>query len=119
MTRKTREVPEEDEETEVPAVTGDASKGDEEEADVVEKDDVTGDASDVVAKDEEEAVVEDVSTDEAATIEDIPKKTKTVAVEEWSQLNSQPPLWTRYALIVLTWGGNCCSVQCFLGIPKT
>ena len=96
MTRKRQEVPEEDEEEEVPAVTGDASDG------VEKDDDVTGDASDAVDKDDEEAVVEDVSTDETAKTEDIPQKTKTVAVEEWSRLNSQPPLWTRYAQTVLT-----------------
>lgn len=98
MTRREEEVPEEDEETEVPAVTGDASdvvEKDDEEGDGEKDDDVTGDAPDVVEKDDEEAVVEDVSTDEAEKTEDIPKKMKTVAVEEWSRLNSQPPLWTR------------------------
>jgi hypothetical protein len=124
MTRRKQEVPEEDEETEVPAVTGDASdvvEKDDEEADVEKDDDVTGDAPDVVEEDDEEAVieeddeeavveeddeeavVEDVSTDEAGKTEDIPKKMKTVAVEEWSRLNSQPPLWTRYAQTILTW----------------
>ena len=41
-------------------------------------------------EDEDEAVVEDV-TEEVEK----PKETKTVTVEEWVHLNSQPPIWMR------------------------
>ncbi|GJE84143.1 heat shock protein Hsp90 [Phanerochaete sordida] len=41
-------------------------------------------------EDEDEAVVEDVEEEEEK-----PKKTKSVTVEEWVHLNSQPPIWMR------------------------
>lgn len=41
---------------------------------------------------EEEALVEDVKDEEEKTT---PAKMKKVTVEEWEQLNIQPPLWTR------------------------
>ncbi|KAF8639823.1 hypothetical protein AX17_001079 [Amanita inopinata Kibby_2008] len=83
FTRKTIEIPDWSEEAETEAETVDPTSSDD---DVPE----TAEVSD---KDEEEAVVEDVSNDEEK--EEASKKTKTVQVEEWVQLNSQPPLWTR------------------------
>jgi heat shock protein beta len=52
-----------------------------------------------VETDEDEAIVEDVTSDEGKK-EDKPEeppapKMKLVTVNEWSQLNAQPPLWTR------------------------
>lgn len=41
-------------------------------------------------EDDEEASVEDVEEEEEK-----PKKTKSVTVEEWVHLNSQPPIWMR------------------------
>ncbi|KAF8631941.1 hypothetical protein AX15_002109 [Amanita polypyramis BW_CC] len=78
MTRKKNEVPDEDEETNIVDSDGEISK-----------------KLDVAGSDEEEAVVEDVLTDKEEKPEEGPKKVKTVEVEEWLRLNSQPPLWTR------------------------
>ncbi|KAJ8482248.1 hypothetical protein ONZ45_g15022 [Pleurotus djamor] len=47
-----------------------------------------------VAKDEDEAVIEEVSEDKKEE-EKPPVKTKTVVVDEWKHLNSQPPIWMR------------------------
>ncbi|GLB33793.1 putative hsp90 protein [Lyophyllum shimeji] len=44
--------------------------------------------------DEDEAVVEEVS-EESEKKEPPPPKMKTVVVDEWVQLNAQPPIWTR------------------------
>lgn len=47
-------------------------------------------------KDEDEAIVEDVPSDEDKKSEGPPApKMKSIMVNEWSQLNAQPPLWTR------------------------
>lgn len=43
-------------------------------------------------EDEDEAVVEDVTEEDE---EEKPKQTKSVNVEEWVHLNSQPPIWMR------------------------
>lgn len=50
-------------------------------------------------KDEDEAVVEDVPTDDEKKTEEVPPKMKSIVVDEWVQLNAQPPLWTRYVLL--------------------
>ena len=76
MTRKKKEVPDEDEETKTVPSDNDASE-----------------SPGVAEEDVEEAVVEDVVTDKEE--KEAPKKMKTVEVEEWLRLNSQPPLWTR------------------------
>lgn len=91
-----QEVPQENE-AEVPAVNSDAFEEVPQEDEVPAVNSDTFEQSDVEERDEEEAVIEEVSTDEATDVQDAPKKTKTVEVEEWSRLNSQPPLWTRYA----------------------
>ncbi|KAG6900979.1 hypothetical protein C0993_004417, partial [Termitomyces sp. T159_Od127] len=44
--------------------------------------------------DEDEAIVEEV-TEESETKESKPPKMKSVVVEEWTQLNVQPPIWAR------------------------
>lgn len=46
-------------------------------------------------KDEDEAVVEDVPSEDEEKKEAPPIKMKTVTVDNWAQLNSQPPVWTR------------------------
>ncbi|KAF8897518.1 Hsp90 protein-domain-containing protein [Infundibulicybe gibba] len=51
-------------------------------------------AEETPVEDEDEAVVEDVSGDEDKK-ESPPQKMKTINVEEWVQLNAQPPLWMR------------------------
>jgi heat shock protein beta len=107
MTRKKEEVPEEDE-AEVPVVNSDTMEQKEvpeedEDAKVPAADSDAVEQSDTEEKDEEEAVVEDVSTDDATNAQEAPKKMKTVDVEEWSRLNSQPPLWTRYAQVISTY----------------
>lgn len=75
-TRKTKEVPDEDAKPEVEETTVESA-----------------DSSDKAERDEEEAVIEDISPE--SEDKETTKKTKTVEVEEWLQLNSQPPLWTR------------------------
>ncbi|CAL1700961.1 unnamed protein product [Somion occarium] len=45
-------------------------------------------------KDEDEAIVEEDIEDKKEEEPSVPK-TKTVDVDEWVQLNSQPPIWTR------------------------
>lgn len=53
-------------------------------------------AETLVEKDEDEAVVEDVPSDEDKKPEEPPApKMKSIRINEWSQLNAQPPLWTR------------------------
>ncbi len=107
MTRKTREVPEEDEKAEVPAVNSDAIEQEvpkeDEDVKVPTANNDALEQPDAEEKDEEEAVVEDVSADDATNVQDAPKQMKTVEVEEWSRLNSQPPLWTRYAQVISTY----------------
>lgn len=49
------------------------------------------------ATDEDEAVVEEVTEEEQP--EEPVQKMKDVIVDEWIQVNSQPPIWTRYVLI--------------------
>ena len=48
-----------------------------------------------VAEDEDEAVVEDVTESEKTP------KTKEIIVGEWIHMNSQPPIWMRYAILSL------------------
>ncbi len=43
--------------------------------------------------DEDEAVVEEVSEDDEK--KEITPKTKKIIVDEWEQLNAQPPVWSR------------------------
>ncbi|PFH52710.1 hypothetical protein AMATHDRAFT_73847 [Amanita thiersii Skay4041] len=87
FTRKTIEVPDEEEQAE----TADA--------DTTSSVDEPTETPEVSERDEEEAIVEDVSNEEEKsedkTEEEPPKKMKSVQVEEWVRLNSQPPLWTR------------------------
>ncbi|KAG6817393.1 hypothetical protein H0H87_009037 [Tephrocybe sp. NHM501043] len=46
------------------------------------------------ATDEDEAIVEDV-TEETEVKEPEPPKMKTITINEWVQLNNQPPVWSR------------------------
>jgi heat shock protein 90kDa beta len=47
--------------------------------------------------DEDQAVIEEISSDEEKTpAEPVPPKMKSIVVDEWVQLNAQPPLWTRF-----------------------
>ncbi|KAI0080893.1 cation-transporting ATPase [Panus rudis PR-1116 ss-1] len=72
LTQKSVEVPDEDAEAEVPKPEETATPE---------------------TEDEDEAVVEEEKEDEE---KEPPKpKTKTITVEEWVQLNSQAPIWTR------------------------
>lgn len=50
--------------------------------------------TDAPEKDDDEAVIEEVSVE--AEKETPPPKMKSVEVEEWVQLNAQPPVWARY-----------------------
>lgn len=46
-------------------------------------------------KDDDEAIVEDVSSEDKKTEDVPPPKTKEVVVDEWVKLNAQAPIWTR------------------------
>jgi heat shock protein beta len=49
--------------------------------------------------DEDQAIVEEVPSDEEkAPDEPVSPKMKSVVVDEWVQLNAQPPIWTRFVL---------------------
>lgn len=48
--------------------------------------------------DEDQAIIEEVPNAEDKTPEPTPKM-KSVVVDEWVQLNAQPPLWTRFVPI--------------------
>ena len=49
--------------------------------------------------DEDQAIIEDVPNAEEKTPEEpAPPRMKSVVVDEWVQLNAQPPLWTRFVL---------------------
>ncbi|KAI0824788.1 heat shock protein Hsp90 [Trametes gibbosa] len=72
-----------DEEAEAEAAK--AAEAEKATAEETEKDDV----------DEDEAVVEDVSEEEPTVEEKREPKMKPITVEEWIQLNSQPPIWMR------------------------
>lgn len=52
------------------------------------------DVSEETPKDDDEAILEDVPSENKDT-EAPPVKMKSVLVDEWVQLNSQPPIWTR------------------------
>ncbi|KAG6861602.1 hypothetical protein C0995_014509 [Termitomyces sp. Mi166 len=78
FTTRTEEVPDEDAaEEEEPSTTNPA----------------TSDATETPV-DEDEAIVEEV-TEESETKESKPPKMKSVIVEDWTQLNVQPPIWAR------------------------
>jgi heat shock protein beta len=47
-------------------------------------------------RNDDEAVVDDVIEDADKTKEKAPPKMKSVTVDKWIHLNSQPPLWMRY-----------------------
>ncbi|KAG5646569.1 hypothetical protein DXG03_002872 [Asterophora parasitica] len=89
FTQRTEEVPDEDA-AEEPATTAAAEDATETPADS----DSAADAEEKPKVDEDEAVVEDV-TEESEKKEPPPPKTKSVVVDEWLQLNGQPPIWTR------------------------
>ena len=79
FTQKTEEVPvEEDEITKEPETVPESEE------------------DSTVELDEDEALVEDVPTDEEKKPE-VPAvpKTKTITVDEWVHANPQPPIWTR------------------------
>lgn len=79
FTQKTEEVPvEEDEITKEPETVPESEE------------------DSTVELDEDEALVEDVPTDEEKKSEEpaVPK-TKTITVDEWVHANPQPPIWTR------------------------
>jgi heat shock protein 90kDa beta len=61
---------------------------------VEEEPEVKADEDLTEEKDEDEAIVED-ATDEKKEEEEKKPKMKTITVDEWLQLNAQPPLWTR------------------------
>jgi hypothetical protein len=70
-----------------------------------------------VPEDEDQAIVEEVSSDEEKTPDEpIPPKMKSIVVDEWVQLNAQPPLWARF---VSHWNGSSCLLTRFPVIPKT
>lgn len=49
--------------------------------------------------DEDQATIEEVPSDEEKTADEpVLPKMKSVVVDEWTQLNAQPPLWTRFVL---------------------
>ncbi|KAF9451709.1 HSP90-domain-containing protein [Macrolepiota fuliginosa MF-IS2] len=80
FTQKEREVPDEDAKPEVEA------KDEEEKPPKSEETESDGD--------DDEAIVEEVSEDEEKKEPPAPK-TKKIIVDEWEQLNAQPPVWTR------------------------
>ncbi|KAI0053625.1 HSP90-domain-containing protein [Auriscalpium vulgare] len=53
----------------------------------------TPEAAADIEKDEDEAVIEEVNIEDEEPVK--AKKTKKIVVDEWNQLNAQPPLWTR------------------------
>ena len=64
--------------------------------DAAEEPDSTPEAA--LENDEDQAIIEDVLGDEKE--EKPAPKTKSVLVEEWVQLNVQPPVWARCVVIV-------------------
>ncbi|KAF9055246.1 HSP90-domain-containing protein [Hymenopellis radicata] len=83
FTQRTEQVPEEVEPTEEPVETPaeDTSASEEEKPEAE-------------PFDEDEGIVEDVIEEKEEPVPE-PPKMKDVVVDEWKQLNSQPPLWTR------------------------
>ena len=53
----------------------------------------------IESDDDDEVLIEDVPIEEEKKpqVPEVPK-TKTVTIDEWVHANSQPPIWTRYAL---------------------
>lgn len=49
--------------------------------------------------DEDEAIIEETTEETKKDEESFEHKTKTVVVDEWVQLNKQPPIWMRSVLI--------------------
>jgi heat shock protein beta len=89
FTQRTEEVPDEDA-AETPAADSAEASADAEQAPL------TTPESSESTTDDDEVVVEDVpSADEAKEKEAPPPKMKSVVVDEWVHLNSQPPLWMR------------------------
>lgn len=85
FTQRTEEVPDEEAaESETPS-----------ESAAEEAPSPSSDAAEESEDDDDEAIVEDVPAE--STTEDVLPKTKTVVVDQWVRLNSQPPLWMRYA----------------------
>ncbi|KAF5388243.1 hypothetical protein D9615_000400 [Tricholomella constricta] len=84
FTQRTEEVPDEDD-VEEPSISTSTA-----DADTTE----TPADSESTKVDEDEAIVEDV-TEESEKKEPPPPKMKSVVVDEWVQLNAQPPIWTR------------------------
>lgn len=76
FTQKEQEIPDEDAEAEPEAEEEEKSSESEE-----------------TESDDDEAVVEEVPEDEEK--KDVAPKTKKIIVDEWEQLNAQPPVWTR------------------------
>ncbi|KAJ7591081.1 Hsp90 protein-domain-containing protein [Mycena floridula] len=56
---------------------------------------------DEAPKDEDEAIVEDVPSEEEKK-EALPVKMRSILVDHWVQLNAQAPIWSRYAIFPLT-----------------
>lgn len=83
FTQKTEEIPDPDQVLEPsPTPTGSAD---------------SSEAAEETAKDEDEAIVEDVlGEDESKDTEVPPIKMKSILVDHWVQLNAQPPIWTRF-----------------------
>lgn len=84
---------------------------DEDEASSPEIDTEESPATTPEPEDDEEAIVEDVSDDEEEK-SDKPKKTKTVTVDEWIQMNPQPPIWMRF--VTLAYGSLPSSPLCYV-----
>jgi hypothetical protein len=66
--------------------------------------------------DEDQAIIEEVPSDEEKTPDEpVPPKMKSVVVDEWVQLNAQPPLWTRF---VFCWNRFSCFAYEMFSDPK-
>ena len=79
FTQKTEEVPvEEDELPKEPETVPES-----------EKEDAT------TTLDDDEALIEDIPTEEEKSDEPVVPKAKRVTVDEWVHANPQPPIWTR------------------------
>ncbi|EFI27700.1 cation-transporting ATPase [Coprinopsis cinerea okayama7 len=89
---KTREVVDEEKKAEIEASkSAEAAKASETAADEAEKD-------------EDEAVIEDVDEEQQKPlVDDTPTPMKNVTTEEWTHINSQPPLWTRDPKNITDW----------------
>jgi heat shock protein beta len=87
FTQKTDQVPDEDVSETSSTPTSDSTLSDSS----------TSTPAEMLEENEDQAIVEEITGDEEKKIDTpAPPKMKSVVVDEWVQLNAQPPLWTRF-----------------------